>query len=84
MLNLPYIHSSIHIHVCFGPTQIFHKAGLPAGLVNLVTGKGSEIGDFLTQHPSVNCISFTGGSTGGAIADVAKVDFLCNTLMIHS
>eukprot|EP00983_Pelagomonas_calceolata_P097194 1158216-Pelagomonas_calceolata.AAC.5 len=45
--------------------QLFHKAGLPAGLINLVTGKGSEIGDFLTQHPSVNCISFTGGSTGG-------------------
>jgi len=45
-------------------SQLFHKAGFPAGLVNLVTGKGSEIGDFLTQHPSVNCISFTGGNTG--------------------
>jgi hypothetical protein len=27
-------------------------------------GKGSEIGDFLTTHPMVNCISFTGGETG--------------------
>ena len=44
--------------------QCFHAAGLPKGLVNLVTGKGSEIGDFLTMHPGVNCISFTGGDTG--------------------
>lgn len=45
--------------------QAFHKAGCPPGLVALVTGKGSEIGDFLTLHPAVNCISFTGGDTGG-------------------
>lgn len=44
--------------------QCFHKAGFPTGLINLVTGKGSEIGDFLTMHPAVNCISFTGGDTG--------------------
>lgn len=34
----------------------------------MVTGKGSEIGDYLTQHPAVNCISFTGGDTGIAIS----------------
>ena len=38
------------------PAQAFLKAGVPAGVVNLVTGKGSEIGDFLTTHPAVNCI----------------------------
>ena len=38
------------------PSQAFHKAGFPPGVVNLVTGKGSEIGDFLTTHPAVNCI----------------------------
>jgi hypothetical protein len=31
-------------------------------------GKGSEIGDYLTQHPAVNCVSFTGGDTGIAIS----------------
>ena len=36
--------------------QAFHKAGLPPGVINLVTGKGSEIGDYLTTHPAVNCI----------------------------
>lgn len=48
--------------------QCYHKAGFPPGLVNLITGKGSEIGDFLTTHPSVDAISFTGGSTGIAIS----------------
>ncbi|ASN06804.1 NADP-dependent glyceraldehyde-3-phosphate dehydrogenase [Virgibacillus necropolis] len=41
------------------------KAGLPSGLVNLVTGKGSEIGDYLTTHPSIDLINFTGGSETG-------------------
>lgn len=34
----------------------------------VVSGKGSEIGDFLTQHPAVNCISFTGGDTGISVS----------------
>ncbi len=42
----------------------FKIAGAPPGLVNVVTGKGSEIGDYLVQHPLANLISFTGGSTG--------------------
>ncbi|RWW59068.1 hypothetical protein BHE74_00034009 [Ensete ventricosum] len=45
------------------PTQVlaalhmihcFHLAGFPKGLISCVTGKGSEIGDFLTMHPGVN------------------------------
>jgi delta 1-pyrroline-5-carboxylate dehydrogenase len=31
--------------------QCFHKAGIPKGVLNLVSGKGSEIGDYLTTHP---------------------------------
>jgi glyceraldehyde-3-phosphate dehydrogenase (NADP+) len=42
----------------------FTKAGLPAGLLQVITGKGSEIGDYLTTHPKADCISFTGGDTG--------------------
>ncbi|KAG7670659.1 hypothetical protein Ndes2526B_g00443 [Nannochloris sp. 'desiccata'] len=44
--------------------RCFEAAGLPTGLINVATGRGSEIGDYLTTHPSVNCISFTGGDTG--------------------
>ncbi|KAG2431249.1 hypothetical protein HYH02_013383 [Chlamydomonas schloesseri] len=51
--------------------QCFHAAGLPAGLLSVATGRGAEIGDFLTTHPDVNCISFTGGDTGIAIAKKA-------------
>lgn len=35
------------------------------------TGKGSEIGDYLTTHPAVDCISFTGGDTGISISKKA-------------
>ena len=44
--------------------QCFNAAGVPPGLVNVVTGRGSEIGDYLTAHEGANCISFTGGDTG--------------------
>ena len=44
--------------------RCFEAAGLPAGVLNVCTGRGSEIGDYLTTHPGVNCISFTGGDTG--------------------
>ncbi|KAK7844052.1 nadp-dependent glyceraldehyde-3-phosphate dehydrogenase [Quercus suber] len=56
---------------CLHMVHCFHLAGFPKGLVNCVTGKGSEIGDFLTMHPGVNCISFTGGDTGIAISKKA-------------
>lgn len=46
------------------PLQCFHAAGVPPGVLNCVTGRGSEIGDYLTTHPGANCISFTGGDTG--------------------
>ncbi|XP_042404061.1 NADP-dependent glyceraldehyde-3-phosphate dehydrogenase-like [Zingiber officinale] len=49
----------------------FHLAGFPKGLISCITGKGSEIGDFMTMHPGVNCISFTGGDTGIAISKKA-------------
>lgn len=51
--------------------KCFEAAGFPKGLLSCVTGKGSEIGDFLTMHPGVNCISFTGGDTGIAISKKA-------------
>ncbi|WP_072329245.1 MULTISPECIES: NADP-dependent glyceraldehyde-3-phosphate dehydrogenase [unclassified Paenibacillus] len=41
------------------------RAGCPPGVLNVVTGRGAEIGDALTSHKSVNCISFTGGTATG-------------------
>jgi len=53
--------------------QCFHAAGIPPGVINVITGRGSEIGDYLTTHPAVNCISFTGGDTGISIAKKAAM-----------
>jgi acyl-CoA reductase-like NAD-dependent aldehyde dehydrogenase len=40
--------------------EIFEKAGLPAGVLNVVTGKGSVIGDPLVNDPRVKMVTFTG------------------------
>jgi 5-carboxymethyl-2-hydroxymuconic-semialdehyde dehydrogenase len=40
--------------------DIAHEAGLPAGVLNVVQGLGSEIGDALTGHPDTARVSFTG------------------------
>lgn len=45
--------------------ECFHEAGFPAGVVNVVTGPGSVIGQGLIDHPDVNGITFTGSETIG-------------------
>lgn len=44
---------------------IVQEAGVPDGVVNVVTGEGSTVGAWLTQHPAVNMISFTGSTATG-------------------
>lgn len=49
--------------------DILHRAGLPAGVVNLVMGRGSEVGQVLLDDKRVHAISFTGSvATGRRIA----------------
>src|SRR6266704_4873023 len=38
---------------------------LPKGVVNIITGSGSEVGDALVRHPDVPCIAFTGSTEVG-------------------
>lgn len=45
--------------------QIFNEAGLPKGVLNTITGRGSEIGDYCVTHPTVNFINFTGSTEVG-------------------
>lgn len=45
--------------------EAFAKAGFPKGVFNLVTGRGGEVGNVLSEHPLVNMISFTGSTAGG-------------------
>lgn len=46
--------------------RVFHEAGFPAGHFNVLTGNPFEIGDVLTEHPAVGCVSFCGSSRVGA------------------
>jgi len=45
--------------------EILDEVGLPDGVANLVLGSGSVIGDTLVNHPDVDKISFTGGTSTG-------------------
>lgn len=45
--------------------KLFEKAGFPAGLVNYVAGKGSEIGDYFVGHAESDFVYFTGSTAVG-------------------
>ncbi|KAF1044156.1 aldehyde dehydrogenase [Xylophilus sp.] len=45
--------------------QLFKEAGFPDGVVNVVTGFGSEVGNSLVEHPDVAHVGFTGGEAAG-------------------
>jgi aldehyde dehydrogenase (NAD+) len=45
--------------------EIFERAGLPPGVLNLLVGSSAEVGDLLTRDPRVRGISFTGSSENG-------------------
>ncbi|WOO96852.1 aldehyde dehydrogenase family protein [Micrococcus terreus] len=45
--------------------QILHEAGLPAGVLGTVTGRGADIGDELFEMPGLKAVSFTGSTSVG-------------------
>ncbi len=45
--------------------QIFEEAGLPPGVLNLILGSGSAIGDTLVEDPRIKAVSFTGSNSVG-------------------
>jgi acyl-CoA reductase-like NAD-dependent aldehyde dehydrogenase len=45
--------------------DVIDEVGLPAGVFNLVTGRGSVIGEALAKHPEVDAVSFTGSTSAG-------------------
>ncbi len=54
--------------------EVFEEAGLPSGVLNLVTGPGSSVGNALVESPHVRGISFTGSTEvgGGIYAEGAR------------
>ena len=45
--------------------EVLEEAGLPAGVINYLPGPGSEVGDYLVDHPRTRFISFTGSREVG-------------------
>jgi aldehyde dehydrogenase (NAD+) len=45
--------------------EVIEAAGLPAGVFNLVTGFGPEVGEAIAGHPGVDMVSFTGSTRAG-------------------
>lgn len=48
-------------------TEIFHEAGVPKGVVNLVLGDGPTVGNAICTHPDVDMVSFTGSTRAGVL-----------------
>ena len=46
--------------------KVFEQAGVPAGVLNTITGRGSVIGDYIVKHPDVDFINFTGSTEIGS------------------
>ncbi len=45
--------------------EMLHEAGLPAGVAQCLTGKGSVVGDLLSGDPRIACVNFTGSTEAG-------------------
>jgi aldehyde dehydrogenase (NAD+) len=55
-------------------TRLLHKAGLPPGVFNIVTGRGDTVGAEITRHPDIAKISFTGSTAVGKAIARGAVD----------
>ena len=45
--------------------EAFDRAGFPKGVFNMVSGRGSRLGEILATHPAVDMVSFTGSTRVG-------------------
>lgn len=59
--------------------EIFAKLNFPRGVVNIVTGKGSEIGDYIIANKYIKGITFTGGTLVGL--NIAKSAYMKNLVL---
>lgn len=67
LVHKPSEIAPINAHVL---ADIFHEAGVPKGVYNLVDGTGPVVGAAISGRPGIDMISFTGSTAAGI--DVAK------------
>ena len=60
-------------------SRVFEAAGVPKGVINTITGRGSEIGDYITTHKGIDFINFTGSSVVGE--RISKITTMVPLLM---
>ncbi|MDT0201853.1 aldehyde dehydrogenase family protein [Nocardioides sp. AE5] len=66
--------SELSSFTAFALARYIDEAGFPPGTFNLVTGRGTPVGEALVRHPSMRMVSFTGSkATGETIARLASV-----------
>jgi 1-pyrroline-5-carboxylate dehydrogenase len=51
--------------IAFKFFEILEEAGMPAGVVNFMTGSGAEVGDVIVDHPKTRYVAFTGSKEVG-------------------
>jgi phenylacetaldehyde dehydrogenase len=56
--------------------DLVNEAGLPAGVLNVITGMGESVGDRLVRHPDVDKVAFTGSTEVGKLINKAATDSL--------
>jgi acyl-CoA reductase-like NAD-dependent aldehyde dehydrogenase len=54
--------------------EVIHDAGVPAGVFNLVTGTGPEVGAAISSHPLIDMVSFTGSTRAGKAVAAAAAE----------
>lgn len=62
-------------------TECFHDAGLPAGVINVLNGRGNIVGPALTNHPDITKIAFTGSTPVGKMIAKGAVDTMKRLLL---
>lgn len=62
-------------------TQLMHEAGLPKGVLQVITGAGSVAGNALAKHPGVHAITFTGSTAVGKITYLNGAEHLAHVAL---